>query len=375
MFLLLTNQEAVSVRCRSICATILRLHSLLDGVALDLLYHACARPLLLLPQFNWSVLNHRLHVRSAAIQRLINQCVLNYPKILRFSHFYRLQVGCSDCIFIASLSHSLSHSLSPFAMQRHSIYLLVAGKTIIVIRALTASKRTSFVCAQKKTMGFSILLFLLCESKLPPRCNRFSFVFFYYWKNRNYRFLRIRLHLWQNEMDGNKVEMDVKLRRYAYKRTKNERKKKTDVEFSTLVNHKLHFNNEWPNNSSVNLTSHQFWLRWPPRLSVRWRQEQEEEKKNPYFFFRSMRTNVAVENTNKSGRKDIERNSIELLAAIISDAIAYFTAGQRGHTQINRNHRNFSLFIFHIFRSQSASHVFGAVSCGAQTYRMHTARR
>lgn len=124
-------------------------------------------------QFNWSVL-FIVSVRSSAVQRLINQCVLNYPKILRFPFFIDLKWD----VRIASPSFL---SRSRFAMQRHSIYLFVAGETIMIIRAFTAkNEHLSFA---QKAMGFSILLFLLCESKLPPRSNRFSSLFFFIGKS------------------------------------------------------------------------------------------------------------------------------------------------------------------------------------------------
>lgn len=241
MFLLLTNQEAVW------CDAVHLRHDLKIALAARwwpltciTLAHDQWCTLLLLYQFDWSVL-FIVCVRSSAIQRLINQCVLNYPKILRFS--YRLQVGCSDCIFIVSLSLSLSNSSSCFAMQRHSIYLLVAGKTIIIIRAFTLLK-TNFFRLAHKAMGFSILLFLLCESKLPPRCNRFSFLFFhYYWEIVIIVFFGFGCIYGGMKWTGKQIEMNVKLMRICIRNSQTDEEKKI-WGFSSLVNHKLHFNNE-----------------------------------------------------------------------------------------------------------------------------------
>lgn len=198
--------------------------------------------------------------RSFAIQRLINQCVLNYPKILRFvilstrSGMYGLHL------------HRLSHSQ-------------IVSKTIIIIIILCVHPLCAATWWPRKNDGifnFILFLFVSCESKLPHR----AIVF--YGKNVIIVFFGFGCIYSRIIWTGKKVLMDIKSRICTQM---EENWKKKDWNFFIFGNiNKLHFNNERMHNSSVNLTSHQFfdWDDLRARVLRRWNSK-EETKKRPWI--------------------------------------------------------------------------------------------
>lgn len=184
--------------------------------------------------------------------------------------------------------------------------------------------------------------------RLP--CNRFFFLLL---ENRNYRFFRIRLHLWLkvNGRAKKKNVMNVVISRICIQTDEWRRKKKWKFIFG---NHKLHFKNEWTLNSSVNLTSHQFWLRWPPRLS-----ETNRKKKEMIIKTWIVHTNV-VDSLKKIQTKKQTRRWNETKHWIDGGPSAmqlHFTACQLG--KINREtKKKTSNFYSYFTWIQSTSHVF-----------------
>lgn len=195
MFILLTNQEAVwcdviqlrndlrialAARwCPLTCILRLRSHTI------DVAHHFFSPPISI-----WNFSSASPFVRAFAIQRLIiiiNQCVLNYPI---FSSFYRL----------AKLDVRIASS----SFQMCSFTFIRLRIKPQNLRASNAKNTTRFrLCKNDGIFNFIIsFYFYILESMLPP----------FLLENRNYRFLRIRLHSSSNEMDTKKLVMTVKLR-------------------------------------------------------------------------------------------------------------------------------------------------------------------